>query len=266
MIIIAGDSWSLGEWDKQGRLSHPGLGGFLQEANYKVWNAGLGGGSNNQTIQRLGLALDLAKQNNETVSKVFVFQTDWFRDLQGSLNLLSLTRKTDVLAKALVHDQCYYDEFTNNIPTTIRAFIEHVINYFYIGLSNLGAKYNVDIGVIGGCSDTIVPTQSFNDRYPRLSIACHSITNQVLYINSSDSVYALYNLPYYCNYIQPWIKQMFHIDLPGIIGEMERGDNRLSLFEKYKDIFFPDCCHPNRVAHQQLFNLLRDTNQLPNEI
>lgn len=266
MIIIAGDSWSLGEWDKQGQLSHPGLGGFLQEANYKVWNVGLGGGSNNQTIHRLELALNLAKQNKETVSKVFVFQTDWFRDLHNSLYSLSSTRKNDVLANALVHNHHYRDEFKDNIPITFRAFIEHVINYFYIGLSNLGIQYNVDIGVIGGCSDTIVPTQSFGTTYPRLSIACHSITNLVLKTRSADSVYALYNVPSYLNFIQNWIKQIFLVDLQGVIDEMERSNHRLDLFVKYQDSFFPDCCHANRVAHQQLFNLLKDTNQLPNEI
>jgi len=52
MIIIIGDSWGVGEWDKDCNLSGPGFGQYLM-LHDRVVNLSVGGGSNTQSLDRL---------------------------------------------------------------------------------------------------------------------------------------------------------------------------------------------------------------------
>ena len=52
MIIIIGDSWGVGEWDKNFNLSGPGFGQYLM-LHDRVVNLSVGGGSNTQSLDRL---------------------------------------------------------------------------------------------------------------------------------------------------------------------------------------------------------------------
>ena len=57
MIIIIGDSWGVGEWDKDCNLSGPGFGQYLM-LHDRVVNLSAGGGSNTQSLDRLCKFLD----------------------------------------------------------------------------------------------------------------------------------------------------------------------------------------------------------------
>jgi hypothetical protein len=265
VIVIAGDSWGCGDWDQNGVLSRPGsIEHFLIQDGYNVCNLSLGGGSNAQTLERLELGLDLVKRNNQQVSKVFVWQTDWLRNLQrGPVNVLQLTQDLNIVIKCLAGDHIFEKEFKDNFPKNVRAFVEQSIHYFYCSLSDIGLRYDVDIGIIGGCSDTLIPDESFSIKYPRLSIACHSSTNIILDIDSTDSTYGIYNLPYYNNFIHRWLKIAFKNDLKNVIEEMDRSTKRLGLFDTHQSTYFLDKCHPSRAGYQKIYTYLKDTNQLP---
>jgi hypothetical protein len=57
MIIIIGDSWGIGEWDKQYNIGGPGFGQYLM-LHDRVVNLSLGGGSNSHSLDRLSEFLD----------------------------------------------------------------------------------------------------------------------------------------------------------------------------------------------------------------
>lgn len=267
MIIVAGDSWGVGDWNKDGSVTRPGsIEYFLRQEGHNVWNVSLGGGSNAQTLSRLELGLDLAKQNSLPVSKVFVWQTDWLRNLQfGKTHVLKLTRDQQVIISCLI-DNHMFDEGDGAFPNNAREFIERVIHYFYRSLSEISMKHDVDISVIGGCSDTLPPSESFNSKYPRLSIACHSSVNLILDIDSKDSTYSVYNLAEHQTWIFSWLKFNFKNDLKGVIAEMERSTARLNLINQHQYPYFLDNCHPSRPGYEKVFAYLKDTNQIPNEI
>jgi hypothetical protein len=52
MIIIIGDSWGVGEWDKDCNLGGPGFGQYLM-LHDRVVNLSIGSGSNTQSLDRL---------------------------------------------------------------------------------------------------------------------------------------------------------------------------------------------------------------------
>jgi len=52
MIIIIGDSWGIGEWDKDCNLGGPGFGQYLM-LHDRVVNLSVGSGSNTQSLDRL---------------------------------------------------------------------------------------------------------------------------------------------------------------------------------------------------------------------
>ena len=80
-ILIAGDSWALGEWsvDDPYRIVHSGLEKYLIDYGCKVYNVSKGGNSNRYSINTLK---QLIKGIEFDIDKIFWFQTDPMRDLR----------------------------------------------------------------------------------------------------------------------------------------------------------------------------------------
>ena len=78
-ILIAGDSWSCGEWssDDPYRVTHRGLEHYLTEYGCNVINLSKAGGSNKDMVSVLVATLPIYKPHF-----VFWFQTDPMRDLR----------------------------------------------------------------------------------------------------------------------------------------------------------------------------------------
>jgi len=82
-IIVAGDSWAKGEWDKNSRtnennvVAHGGLQQYLTEDGHEVIDASLGGQSNLAILSLIRQKLDA----NENIDYIFMFQTDPMREI-----------------------------------------------------------------------------------------------------------------------------------------------------------------------------------------
>ena len=75
-ILIAGDSWSQGEWDVADgsyRVVHQGLIYFLQRLNYNIVNVGYGGSTNTTQVERI-------QDNIDSADIIIWFQTDPLRE------------------------------------------------------------------------------------------------------------------------------------------------------------------------------------------
>lgn len=241
IIIIAGDSWACGEWcytKTDYKISHPGLTQYLTDLGYLVINLGKPGGSNIHSVNRVDNFLTVSSHLN--VSNVFIFQTEWIRDMHNCND-----------KKLLDLDLTYgYQELKMRL-----------ISRFYNSLSNIAQQTNVPIHIIGGSSDTIW-LDKFSKEYPGLNNICHSFTNLLLTDNhrTTDPVYAIMT-----NQIKEQIKFLKETmdinDLELLLTDMDKGKQRLSTWQKEKRFFWPDGGHPNRFSHKILFDFLK--TQIP---
>jgi hypothetical protein len=240
-ILVAGDSWSCGEWDFGDQnyvVSHGGLAEYLSDAGHQIINLGKPGGSNTHAHNRVANFLQANKHLQ--ISCAIVFQTEWLRDI-------------------FVEDlKC----ITEDVTYGYHNLKNRTISRFYYSLSRTGIKYNIPIYIVGGCADTIWLDQ-FEIEYPGLHISCQSLTN--LLINGDhrnpDFVNGLYahNTLSEVEYIK---KKINSADLKLLLEDIEKGHQRLTTWTNNKNYFWPDGHHANRQAHYVLFKFLK--TQIPN--
>ena len=238
MIIIAGDSWGCGEWGPGGSgiIVHTGLEQYLQDDGYNVINISYGGSSNIHVCNQLNTSLytlSCVKKVDE-VKNIFVFQTEWHRDHRYTLPVDSI--------------------FDIN-------YIHTVMSNYYYRLSELAIKYNVRIGLIGGCSDTIW-LDKFEIEYPGVYIACHSMINLCLTDNHRTDN-AAYNLLYPVNLAEE-IEKANTQNKQFLLDQLELTMNRAKNLKNYPQFFAPDFKHPNRHGHLKLYNFLKQQKLFKN--
>ena len=169
MILIAGDSWSAGEWQGNHTMSvlHNGLAQYLSDDGHLTINLGQPGGWNGLSIDRLKNFLKLNSYLVDKITHIFVFQTEWIRDIEPTrCTMFSISND-------------------NDFDSDYQTLKNRLISRFYYSLSNIGKEYNKKIFVIGGASDTIWLTD-FSKVYPHVEILCQSLTN--LLINNNHRV------------------------------------------------------------------------------
>lgn len=242
MILIAGDSWGCGEWANINGYSiqHTGLEQYLIDDGNEVVNLSCGGASNLEAANRIETFLDIKdKLNIKKIETILVFQTEWFRELDSSRYFYPLSN----------------DEYFKFIFNNEYLNIDKCISSWYRRLSNIGKKYSVKIGVIGGASDTIFLSK-FEDEYPNVFIACQSLTN--LLVNNNPYI----DCPVFgINTELFQQRQTTNIDImSNIINDIDKSDQRVDTWKKFPEYFWPDGAHPNRLGHKILFNFLKDTN------
>jgi len=234
-ILIAGDSWACGEWQRTADdydISHGGLADYLIDENYNVINLGQPGGGNIMATTRIDNFL--ATNKSIKISSIIVFQTEWTRSI--------VTPEDAKLG--YVHSQ------------------NKLMFKFYYQLSTSSQKFNVPVYIIGGCSDTMWIDQ-FSVKYPGVSIVCQSLTNLLLHNDHriTNPVYStITGHPQSADLIELLKKYVDLGDLKLLLDDVDRGDKRLQLWAKYKKFFWPDGCHPNRYAHKILFDFLKEQN------
>jgi hypothetical protein len=236
MILIAGDSWSAGEWANM-NVQHCGLAQYLNDSGHIVCNLGQGGGWNSLTTQKLESFLKLNHFNLNQISHIIVFQTEWIRDLIYSTSI-------------------FEQDFDNNF----QSLRDQTISSFYYKLSELGQTFNKKIYVIGGASDTIW-VDKFSQEYPNVEIVCQSLTKLLI-----DQDHRIDN-PVFCMYSRTHIKIInqfktlfINKDLDLLLNDIDLGGIRLDTLAANKEFFWPDGYHPNRHGHRILFNFLRNQN------
>jgi lysophospholipase L1-like esterase len=239
-IVIAGDSWACGEWNNSSttgcKISHPGLSKYLTDLGYLVINLARPGGSNFYSADRVDNFLTVSTHLN--ISHVFVFQTEWIRDMR------------DYTDKKLLNLDLTYGYQTLKM---------RLISRFYERLSKVAQQANVPIHIIGGCSDTIW-LDKFSQEYPGLNNICHSFTNLLLIDNHriANPVYAIITDAEQVKFFK---ETMDSNDLELFLDDIDKGRQRFSTWQEEKRFFWPDGMHPNRLGHKILFDFLK--TQLP---
>lgn len=139
-IVIAGDSWSQGEWsiiNGDYKNTHRGLEKYLLDAGYNVINVGCGGNTNNQSLESL---------ENELLSATYDYCIFFFTDALRQISQFELT-----------NDEPY---------NVIHSHINYVINK----LNYLIEKFQLKFIIIGGNAE-------FNPVQPHY--ATHIVSNMV---------------------------------------------------------------------------------------
>jgi lysophospholipase L1-like esterase len=230
IILIAGDSWGCGEWEKNGDkydISHPGLAKYLLDLDYQIINLSMPGGTNRHTSRRID---DFLQSNKHLkIEKIIIFQTEWHRGI--------FLEDPEVLNDDL--------KFGYQVK-------DRVLHRFYSQLSKTSTIYNVPMYIVGGCSDTVW----FEKNYPGLQIACQSMTNLLL-----ENTHRILN-PTHALLITDF-KEIKYVkkhlngdDLELLLADIEKGDYRKKLWQKEKRFFWPDGMHANRHGHKVLFDFL----------
>ena len=260
MILIAGDSWACGEfhsdwtkkeikWDQL--ITHGGLSKFLRDDGYQVLNLAYPGGSNIGSSQRLQ---NYFVSNPEyQVEKVFVFQTDWCRDIDHFSNIGWETRPIGyfqlALAPVLNFDSCNHALHYRDVT----------LSRFYESLSKLGQTYDVDIALIGGLSD-VLAYDRFSIEYPRVSCVCRSaVSLAVLDDADAEPLTTGFLSPHY-DKMADYIKQQLSVDqISVLIDQIDLGSQRQQLFKNRLDLF-PDRWHGGRQLHRKVYEFLKTKN------
>jgi hypothetical protein len=243
MIVIAGDSWGCGEW-KNNKCVHTGLEQYLCDNNHNVINVSMPGAGPGNILSRLLLLFDVLTKTQQikNVTHVFVFQTEWTRDFR----LIIASEINDLVTSK------EYSKFMipNWFDTTISGVL---ISRWYYRLVELTKKYNIRIGLIGGCSDTLSP-DIVKKEYPGLYVACQSLTNLCIhnqhilenpvFITSSD------------DFLDHCKKQ--HGTINHIIELMEAVLGRHQEWDNHPEWFRPDGIHANRHSHFKLYTHLKE--------
>jgi hypothetical protein len=239
MIIIVGDSWGCGEWSEAHTVSHCGLQQYFQEHGYQVLNFSRGGASNWESYLILKQVLNSGIIDHKNSIEIFVFQTEWFRDLAVK-PLLKLHQSYNKIDYSV---DCYHK---NLALDTIDHWSQH--------LDDLAIKHNVTVKIIGGCSDT-VNKDWVHGKYQNLKVVCQSFTNLV--VNGTDTVdNPIFGVKYQPSLVETCRKNTQDDQLQFLLDAIEAGDSRENLFLTNSNWFWPNGDHPNRLAHKRLFEFL----------
>jgi len=236
VILLVGDSWPHGEIDSEDNIYHGGIAKYFSDYGYTVYNLSYPGGSNLQSCLRLQNFCNCIPGVVNNISKVFFFQTEFFREM------------------------FHYDVFDGKrlIKDVKKGYAQLKSNWSllpYYELSKIGVKYNIPIHIIGGCSDALF----FEDNELNLvDVACYSWVN--LLINGNHII----KEPVLTEFINGWVDPFLDLIKPNIKNtdlellnhDIELGLQRIKLMHENTQLFGPDPIHPNRKAHKILFNFL----------
>jgi hypothetical protein len=240
-ILIAGDSWGVGEWGGQENknaiwevpISHCGLQYFLNESHQKVINLARPGSSNAETWYICQAILSNNPTLQESIRFLLVFQTEWQRDVCEHWHISEVT------------DYCFRDLKSRWVSRAYQRF------------SELSSKYNVPVYIIGGAGDTIW-LDNFQQEYPGVTIVCQSLTNFLVEsdhrINTPIMIGTHRRLLDSISQLKS--KNLTQDDKEFILEELASSDDRLETWKAHPEWFYPDNTHANRHGHKKLFDYL----------
>lgn len=245
MLLIAGDSWGLGEWPQRytgpKNILHGGIGQYLIENNFEVINLSRAGASNIEIINRLEHFFDSGTNNylrnkltNDVGQGVFVFQTEWYRDF-APINTFN----------------DHESNFIGKIDTEISG---RYVHRFYHALKDIANKYQVRINLIGGSSD-VIHLDDFEEQFPGVHVVCQSFTNLCIYDNHrADQIYLGGISAQAAELLKKRRNDIEMIEfLESMINETFE---RSQLWAAHEQWFWPDGKHANRQGHQKLYDFL----------
>jgi len=249
-ILIAGDSWAVGEWHSDS-VTHGGIGQLLAQDGIKNICFGYPGMGNLFVYDTL---LNFIKYNRTTfkIDKILFFQTDWIRDIR-SYRWLNDDHFA-VFQKGYQHTRNWY------------------VSYLYYRLSELYQEFGIPTTIIGGQADTVWIDQ-FETEYPGVRIGCQSFTNLIMN-NQSQIEQPVHSVFKYGGTSSRFLTQaQFDFllsqfknnsddnDLQLLIADMDLAQERDRVFRS-NPAHFPDGLHPGRTAHRKLYEHLQHNNLL----
>ena len=217
-ILIAGDSWGCGEW------------GWDSEGNYGLIHNGLEHFlSIDHTVINVSKAgasnketIELLNQYltiDKTVDLIFWFQTDPLRDARP---------------------YSFFNQKILSFETLMELQLDLILSS-YTRLNNL----KLPVCCLGGAST--LQTEYFK-HYSNLTPIVPSVTNLILGKS--------YDHP------KIWFSEWFKLiknqfDLASLNKLYDEKLKQNQLLDNHRDMFYPDGYHPNRIAHEILYNYLK---------
>jgi hypothetical protein len=253
-IIIAGDSVGCGEWQpgwslQIQKLLHPGLAQYFEDAGYTVWNISRPDNSNVDTWRDLwsfargtlwtpGYHIDDITPH---VCAVFVFVTDWYRDvrcqnMQGS-----------------AEHQYLLPSYTQDL-----AGIHH--GWFLHRLSELAQSQSWRIGLVGGWCD-LPRFDDIERHHPGVYHACQSLFNLCVHADHRTHHPVTTNW-WPADFLTLAYSTANDADRQDLLDQVGLTTQRHKERRVHEEFYAPDFMHPNRTAHHRLYQWLRDTHQL----
>jgi hypothetical protein len=237
MIIISGDSWSLGEWSADSKeLQHGGVSQYFSDDGFDIINLGMSGSSNRETLLRVTNFLYTNPHLSKREKSILIFQTEWTRDYPYMD----------------AEDVDYY-----HLPIEL---MNRIISRFYYDLSALSKKFNVEIKIVGGAGDAMA-IERFEDYYPGVKIICQSMTNLIVNNDSSihTPIFSMFSLSNnsdkFFNLFKKYISDQSELD--NLMREVEKSQKRIDKFSSNREYFYPDGGHPNRKGHKILYDFIK---------
>jgi hypothetical protein len=246
-IIVAGDSWAVGEW-KNGNNTHRGLRQYLEDDGHQTLCFGYPGMG---SLVAYDFLCNFIKRNVDKIKidKVIFFQSDWIRDVRSYRWLND--QHLDVFQKGYTHTRDWY------------------LSSLYYRLSDLYKELGIISIVIGGQGDAIWIDQ-FETAYPGVKIGCQSFTNLIVN-NESRIDRPVHSIFKYGGTSSAFLTQdQFNVllkqlksysnvnDLEELVNDMECSKIRDEIFSKY----YPDQQHPDQIHHKKLYDFLRNIGLL----
>ena len=216
MIVIIGDSWGVGEWDKNCNLGGPGFGQYLMLHDCVV-NLSVGAGSNTQSLNRLCKFLDK-------------FQSDEYDTFYWIVTCPS---------------RCI--NISDHLPSTksLEQVLLDTLSQSMNRAQHIAQQRDIQINLIGGlCDLDNVDIAKFN----RLNAKVPS-WGSLLY----DKYATSFMYPAHWPEIGETIKKSYpyHLQSWNIIADSITAKHR-----SWQQIFTTDGYHPDRKGHQILHNHL----------
>jgi len=252
-ILVAGDSWAVGEWSgpSVNDVVHGGIGQYLNEDGYETLCFGYPGQGNLFVYDTVN---NFVRYNRDrlNIDQIVFFQSDWIRDIRSYRWLND--DHLDILQQGYGHTRNWY------------------VSYLYYRLSELYKEFGITSTIIGGQADTVWIDQ-FETEYPGVRIGCQSFTNLIM--NDAARIESpVHSVFKYGGTASRYLSQQQfdlllqqiksnsdHTDLQLLINDMELAQERDRIFVSNRD-HFPDGLHPGRKAHKKLYEHLQHSNLL----
>jgi len=247
-VILAGDSWAAGTWDKhEPEIPRPneGVGQHFIQSGYAIRNIAKPGGSNLESVDRLRDYLRSNQHEVDNVKFILFWKTEFFREIW-------YYHPGDTI----------YVPLEQELNHSYRTLKDRWIYRPYHRLTEISCQWKIPIYVLGGCSDCVWYDE-FEKDFPGVKVICQSVTNLLL---TGDHRIAE---PVFCQFISGWIERCKFLetvkqnisseDLELLLHDIDLGMKRIKSYADNPHFFAPDLIHPNSRAHTTLFEYLMQT-------